>query len=115
MFDYRCSDISIYTLRLAGQLYDVRLALVDEGYVALVGLVHDDADARPGLLGGGDDLVGGQHEAVLARVAQLEHEGERHALVVRVVNGVAGGRVCIVNNFIRPNKYKQGVINSIGV
>ena len=50
-------------------------------------VLHDGHQSQPSLLGGGDDLIGWQDEAVAAGVPQLEGVGVLDALVVGPVNG----------------------------
>lgn len=50
-------------------------------------VLHDDLQRQPRLLGGRDDLFGGEQEPVAPRVPQLEGEGVLNALVVRPVDG----------------------------
>lgn len=51
------------------------------------GMLHDDLQRQPGLLGGGNDLSGGQQESVEPRIPQLEGEGIFNPLVVGPVDG----------------------------
>lgn len=60
----------------------------------LEGVVHDGHQSQPSLLGGGDDLIGRQDEAVAAGVPQLEGVGVLDALVVGPVNGAPAGLIC---------------------
>lgn len=61
-------------------------------------VVHDGHQSQPSLLGGGNDLIGGQQEAVEAGVSQLEGVGVLHSLVVSPVNGATAGLVCSQNS-----------------
>lgn len=60
----------------------------------LVGVIHDGHQGQPGLLGGGEDLIGWQGEAVTSGVPQLKRVGVLDALVVGPVDGAAAGLVC---------------------
>lgn len=57
-------------------------------------VVHDGHEGQPCLPGSGDDLAGGQHEAVASRVAELKGERVLDPLIVRPVDGSATGLVC---------------------
>lgn len=59
----------------------------------LQSVVHDGLERQPRLLGRGDDLGGGQQEAVAPGVAELEGVGVLDALVVGPVNGASTGSV----------------------
>lgn len=59
----------------------------------LQSVVHDGLERQPGLLGCGDDLGGGQQEAVAPGVAELKGVGVLDALVVGPVNGTSTGSV----------------------
>ena len=48
---------------------------------------YDDLQRQPRLVGGRDDLFGGEEEPVAPRVPQLEGEGILNALIVRPVDG----------------------------
>ena len=65
----------------------------------LVGVIHDGHQSQPSLLGGGDDLIGGQEEAVMTGVPQLEGVGVLDALVVGPVNGATAGLVYKWNRY----------------
>lgn len=56
-------------------------------------MVHDGHQSQPGLLGGGDDLIGWQDEAVTASVPQLKGVGVLDALIVGPVDGATAGLV----------------------
>ena len=59
----------------------------------LVGVIHDGHQSQPSLLGGGQDLVGWEDEAVAAGVSQLKGVRVLDALVVGPVDGTATGLV----------------------
>lgn len=61
-----------------------------------VAVIHDGHQGQPGLLGGGEDLLGWQQEAVQAGVPQLEGVGVLDALVVGPVDGATAGLVCVL-------------------
>lgn len=56
-------------------------------------MLHDGLERQPGLLGRGDDLGGGQQEAVAPGVTELERVGVLDALVVGPVDGASAGSV----------------------
>lgn len=56
-------------------------------------MLHDGLERQPGLLGRGDDLGGGQQEAIAPGVTELERVGVLDALVVGPVNGASAGSV----------------------
>lgn len=58
------------------------------------GVIHDGHQSQPGLLGGGDDLIGRQDEAIPSSVPQLKGVGVLDALVVGPVDGAPAGLVC---------------------
>lgn len=58
------------------------------------GVIHDGHQGQPGLLGGGDDLIGRQDEAIPSSVPQLKGVGVLDALVVGPVDGAPAGLVC---------------------
>ena len=59
----------------------------------LAGVIHDGHQSQPSLLGGGQDLVGWEDEAVAAGVSQLKGVRVLDALVVGPVDGTATGLV----------------------
>lgn len=56
-------------------------------------MFHDGHQSQPGLLGGGQDLVGWEDEAVATSVSQLKGVGVLDPLFVGPVNGTATGLV----------------------
>lgn len=50
-------------------------------------MVHDGHESQPSLLGGGEDLIGRQDEAIATSIPQLEGVGVLDSLVVGPVNG----------------------------
>lgn len=55
---------------------------------------HDAPQPQPGLLGGGDNLIGWQQEAVVPGISQLKCEGVLDAIIVRPVDAAAASWVC---------------------
>lgn len=61
------------------------------GVLSSVG--HEDPQSQPGLLGGGEDLIGREDEAVAASVSQLKGVGVLDAFLVRPVHS---GATCLI-------------------
>lgn len=57
------------------------------------GVLHDGPERHPRLLGRGDDLCGGQQEAIAPSVPELKAEGILDATVVGPVNGDPTGHI----------------------
>lgn len=57
-------------------------------------MLHDGSQPQPGLLHGGDDLVGWQQEAIVPSISQLKREGILDAIIICPIGAAPARWIC---------------------